>query len=84
VQPDEEHQAHSVVIEDRSTGYPRFHRVDLDFVTTSEFRALAASYQDVKDFTGAMTVKGAAAVAVGLAGGVGLPLRNLQAGHFSK
>ena len=24
VQPDEEHQAHSVVIEDRSTGYPRY------------------------------------------------------------
>ncbi len=48
VQPDEEHQAHSLVIEDRSTGYPRYHRVDLDFVTTGEFRALAHSYQDVK------------------------------------
>ena len=57
VQPDEEHQAHSVVIEDRSTGYPRFHRVDLDFVTTSEFRALAASYQDVKDIRGPMTIR---------------------------
>ena len=32
VQPDEEHQAHSLVIEDRSGGYPRHHRVDLDFV----------------------------------------------------
>ena len=57
VQPDEEHQAHSLVIEDRSTGYPRFHRVDLDFVTTSEFRALAASYQDVKDIRGPMTIR---------------------------
>ncbi len=38
VQPDEEHQAHSIVIEDRSGGYPRHHRVDLDFVSTTEFR----------------------------------------------
>ena len=49
VQPDEEHQAHSVVIEDRSVGYPRHHRVDIDFVSTSEFRVLAASYHDVGD-----------------------------------
>jgi DNA gyrase subunit B len=57
VQPDEEHQAHSIVIEDRSGGYPRHHRVDLDFVTTSEFRALANSYQDVKDIRGQMVVR---------------------------
>ena len=62
VQPDEEHQAHGIVIEDRTGGYPKYHRIDLNFVTTSEFRALANSYQDVKDFKGAMTVKGAAAV----------------------
>jgi DNA gyrase subunit B len=57
VQPDEEHQAHSLVIEDRSGGYPRYHRVDLDFVTTSEFRALAASYQDVKGIRGPMVIR---------------------------
>jgi DNA gyrase subunit B len=57
VQPDEEHQAHSLVIEDRSGGYPRHHRVDLDFVTTSEFRALAASYQSVREIRGRMVVK---------------------------
>jgi DNA gyrase subunit B len=57
VQPDEEHQAHSIVIEDRSGGYPRHHRVDLDFVTTSEFRVLANSYQDVKDIRGQMVVR---------------------------
>src|SRR5204862_1153583 len=38
VHPDEEHQAHSIVIEDRTGGYPKHHRLDLDFVTTSEFR----------------------------------------------
>jgi DNA gyrase subunit B len=57
VQPDEEHQAFSLVIEDRSGGYPRHHRIDLDFVTTSEFRTLAASYQDVKGFRGQMIVR---------------------------
>jgi len=57
VQPDEEHQAHSVVIEDRSGGYPKHHRVDLDFVSTSEFRTLANSYQDVKGIKGPMVVK---------------------------
>jgi DNA gyrase subunit B len=61
VHPDEEHQAFSIVIEDRSGGYPRHHRIDLDFVTTSEYRALAASYQDVRDARGAMTVRTTAA-----------------------
>jgi DNA gyrase subunit B len=57
VQPDEEHQAHGIVIEDRSGGYPRHHRVDLDFVSTTEFRTLAHSYQDVKGVRGPMIVK---------------------------
>jgi DNA gyrase subunit B len=57
VHPDEEHQAHGVVIEDRSGGYPRYHRIDLDFVTTSEFRTLATSYQDVKGIRGPIVVK---------------------------
>jgi DNA gyrase subunit B len=57
VHPDEEHQAYSIVIEDRAGGYPRHHRVDLDFVTTSEFRTLAASYQDVRDIRGRMVVR---------------------------
>jgi len=61
VHPDEEHQAHSVVIEDRSGGYPRHHRVDLDFVTTSEFRTIAASYQDVRGLLGPMVVRTGAA-----------------------
>src|ERR1051325_4622111 len=57
VQPDEEPQAHSIVIEDRSEGYPKHHRLDMDFVTTSEFRTLATSYQDVKGIKGPMIVK---------------------------
>jgi DNA gyrase subunit B len=61
VQPDEEHQAHSLVIEDRSGGYPRHHRIDLDFVTTSEFRTLIASHEHVKGIRGRMLVRTQAA-----------------------
>jgi DNA gyrase subunit B len=57
VQPDEENQAHSVVIEDRSSGYPRHHRVNMDFVSTSEFRMLAASYQEVDGIRAPVTVR---------------------------
>ena len=57
VQPDDEHQAHGIVIEDRTGGYPKYHRVDLDFVLASEFRTLANSYQDVKGIKGPMIVK---------------------------
>jgi DNA gyrase subunit B len=57
VQADEEHQALAVLLEDRSGGYPRLHRIDQDFVTTGEFRTLAASYQDVKGIRGPMIVK---------------------------
>jgi DNA gyrase subunit B len=60
VQPDEENQAHSLAIEDRSGGYPRHHRIDLDFVGTSEFRVLSTSYQDVDGIRGPMTVRTAA------------------------
>jgi DNA gyrase subunit B len=63
VQQDEEHQAFALAIEDRSTGYPRQHRLDQDFVTTGEFRTLASSYQEVKGVRGPMIVKTAASVA---------------------
>ncbi len=35
---------------------PRYHRIDLDFVTTSEFRTLAASHEHVKEIRGRMLV----------------------------
>ena len=57
VQPDEEHQAHSIVIEDRTGGYPRHHRIDIDFVSTTEFRALAGSYQEVRGIRGPIVVR---------------------------
>ena len=57
VQPDEEHQAHGIVIEDRTGGYPKYHRIDLDFVLTTEFRTLANNYNDVKGIKAPMIVK---------------------------
>jgi DNA gyrase subunit B len=71
VQPDEEHQAFSVLVEDRQGGYPRHHRVDLDFVTTSEFKTLANSYQDVKDIRGDMLVRTVAPAPAGGSDDVG-------------
>ena len=57
LQEDEEHKALAIVLEDRSGGYPRQHRIDLDFVTTGEFRTLSSSYQEVKDIRGPMIVR---------------------------
>jgi DNA gyrase subunit B len=57
VQPDEEHQALGLVVEDRAGGYPKYHRIDLSFAASSEFRTLGNSYQDVKDIKAPMIVK---------------------------
>ncbi len=56
VQADDEHQAFALAIEDRSGGYPRYHRIDLDFVQTGEFRTLLASYKDVRGIKGPMEI----------------------------
>ena len=61
---DPEHQAFAVAIDDRSAGYGRRHRLDLDFVTTGEFRTLAAAYQDVRELMmGPVTIRTTGAVA---------------------
>ena len=59
-----EHQALAVTIEDRSAGYGKRHRLDLDFVTTGEFRTLLAAYQDVRELlSGPVTIRTAATAA---------------------
>ncbi len=50
VVPDSEHEAFAVLLEDRAAGYGRKHRLDLDFVTTGEFRTLSSSYQAIREF----------------------------------
>ena len=63
VQEDEEHQAFAIVLEDRTGGYPRLHRIDQDFVTTGEFRTLGVSYEGVKGIRGPMLVRTASTAA---------------------
>jgi DNA gyrase subunit B len=48
VQPDEEHNASGLLVEDRANGYTRHSRLDVDFVTSADYRSLLASYRDVK------------------------------------
>jgi DNA gyrase subunit B len=60
---DPEHQAWAVEIEDRTAGYGRRSRLDLDFVTTGEFRTLATAYQDVRELMmGPVTIRSSAVV----------------------
>jgi DNA gyrase subunit B len=62
---DPEHQALAVLHEDRTAGYLRAHRLDMDFVTTGEFRTLAAAYQDVRELlSGPVTIRTAASASV--------------------
>jgi DNA gyrase subunit B len=55
---DKEHHALAVQLEDLSAGYSRRHRLDLDFVTTGEFRTLAAAYDEVRELMmGPVTIR---------------------------
>ena len=58
---DTEHQALALMLEDWSAGYGRHHRLDLDFVTTGEFRTLTTVYQEIRELmTGPVTIRTAA------------------------
>jgi DNA gyrase subunit B len=56
VQPDEEHNAFSLVVEDRSNGYPRHYTLGLDFVSSGEYRTLLGSYREVRGIDVPVTV----------------------------
>jgi len=64
---DEEHNTWSLRIDDRATGYSRIDNIGYEFVTSGEYRTLAASYAEIKDVVRAMR-KGPVDVRV-LAGG---------------
>ncbi len=55
---DEEHNACVLQIENRSSGYPHRQLIGVDFITSAEYRALLASFQDedVHRLTGPMLV----------------------------
>jgi DNA gyrase subunit B len=56
VEVDEEHNAHYLVINDRSGGLARRQTVGIEFVESAEYRALLASYKAVSVVQGAMMV----------------------------
>jgi len=64
VQRDEEHNRYLLQVEDRSSGYPRPHRIGQDFVTSAEYRALMANHREMPSFNGEIMVSGSAAEAV--------------------
>ncbi len=61
---DPEHQALAVAIDDKTAGYSRKQRLDLDFATTGEFRTLLAAYRDIRELlAGAVTIRTVASTA---------------------
>jgi len=63
VQRDEEHNRYLLHVEDRSSGYPRQHRIGHDFVTAAEYRTLLANYRDMPQFDSDIIVSGVGAPA---------------------
>jgi DNA gyrase subunit B len=46
---DDEHNVFTLHVEDRSPGYPRRYEIGVDFVTSGEYRLLAAAYREIQD-----------------------------------
>ena len=59
VQPDEEHNRFLLNVEDRSNGYPRHHKIGVDFVGGVEYRALVANRREMPPLGGEIVVSGA-------------------------
>ncbi len=57
VQHDEEHNAYTLAIDDRSAGYSRPSTVGVEFAGTAEYRTLFSTYRSVKDLLGPVTVR---------------------------
>ena len=48
---DEEHNAWLLKVDDRSTGYTRSDQIGPEFVTSGEFRTLAAGYAEIRPWS---------------------------------
>ncbi len=59
VQPDEEHNRFLLNVDDRSNGYPRHHKIGVDFVGGVEYRTLLANRRDMPPLEGQIVVTGA-------------------------
>jgi len=51
---DAEHNAWLLHVDDRTTGYSRFDRLGVEFVTSGEYRTLEASYHEIRDLVRAL------------------------------
>ena len=56
VTPDEEHNAWSIAIEDRTNGFPRRQTVGVDFVETAEYRTLLKQHPAIGQVRGPLVV----------------------------
>ena len=94
VGPDEEHNAWSIAIDDRTNGFPRRHTVGVDLVETAEYRELFARHGAVQVVRGPMEVAalkepdaadsegGAAAPAAGAGAAASVGSIDELVGHF--
>src|SRR6266853_1955799 len=60
VQRDEEHNRYLLHVDDRAAGYPRQHRIGVDFVTAGEYRTLLANHRDIPSLSGDIVVSATA------------------------
>ncbi|MCU0256197.1 MAG: DNA topoisomerase (ATP-hydrolyzing) subunit B [Vicinamibacterales bacterium] len=64
LQPDEENNVEALVVEHRENGSRRRQVVDLDFVSTGEYRTLLSSYRELRDLlAGALLISSSSAEA---------------------
>jgi DNA gyrase subunit B len=57
VKRDDEHNVFALAIEDRAQGYARTYQMGIDFVTSGEYRTLAAAYREIQDIKFPVVVK---------------------------
>ena len=56
VHRDEEHNRYLLHVEDRTNGYPRQHRIGVDFVAAAEYRTLLANQREIPQVHGEIVV----------------------------
>jgi DNA gyrase subunit B len=61
VRRDDEHNVFALAVEDRAQGYPRTYPMGIDFVTSGEYRTLAAAYREIQDIRFPVVVKATSA-----------------------
>ena len=64
VSKDEEHNTYSLDVEDRSHGYPRVFHFGVEFVSSGEYRTLAAAYREIQEVTFPVVVRATDGAAV--------------------